>query len=418
MIITGHINKYKNAMKKGLLFIFLLSALFNSKNTFSQQIEKADSLGLPGDNLNLYSVLDLFQKSETFEIFEKQLNLEDSKINNLDLNNDDKTDYIKVVDHQTGEAHAVVLQVLVNEKETQDVAVIEIDKDKNGKVLVQIVGDEDLYGKNYIVEPTENDPTAKTADPNKKSDTTVSADGKTTVINNTTNNYNTSDNNSDGTTTYVTVNRWPIVRYVYAPAYVVYVSPWYWHYYPSWWNPWSPWYWHSYYWHHHSYYNHHHHYYHRSNYYRSSTAHGYYGSHRTSSATVQSHRKANDYSRTYASKDRKGDGKIVKPATSNPAYDNKSDNRGNGKGSNNAAPKGNNNTAPKGNDNAAPKGDRNGNSGSYNKPPKSNGSPSVKPNKPSGSGRKINSTPRGSNKPAVKPGGGSGVKKGGGGGRR
>lgn len=304
-------------MKK-LTFLLLVFTISLTKSSFSQQIEKADSLGLPGDNLNLVAVLDLFQKSETFEVFEKKLNSEDSKVNNLDLNNDGKIDYIKVIDHQTGESHAVVLQVPINEKETQDVAVIEIDKDKTGKILVQIVGDEELYGKDYIVEPTENDPTAKTETP-------VSGNEKT-VINNTTNNYY---NNGSGNSpeTYVVVHQWPIIHYVYAPAYVVYVSPWYWYSYPTWWSSWSPWYWHNYYWHH---YEHHHYghygYYHRTNYYRAPVAHGYYGPRKSTSVTVKQNRTANVYHKTYTSKNRAGDGKI-KPGTSNPGFKNKPENK-------------------------------------------------------------------------------------------
>ncbi|MCX6296644.1 MAG: hypothetical protein NTX97_11375 [Bacteroidetes bacterium] len=314
-------------MKK-LTFLLLLLAICGSKSAFSQKIEKADSLGLPGDNLNLYAVLDLFQKSETFEVFEKKLNSEDSKINNLDLNNDDKIDYIKVIDHQTGESHAVVLQVLVNEKETQDVAVIEIEKDKNGKVMVQIVGNEELYGKDYIVEPTENDPTAKVVNPNKKSDTTVSADGKTVIINNTTNNYNTTNNTTNNNVAssldnYVVVSNWPMVHYIYAPAYVVYVSPWYWYSYPMWWNPWTPWYWHNYYWHHYDHFhNNHYGHYHRTYDYRAPNAHNYYGPRKTVSTTVQTNRTSKVYQKTYDSKDRAGDGR-VKPGTSNPAFNNK-----------------------------------------------------------------------------------------------
>ncbi|NSW95826.1 MAG: hypothetical protein HPY62_14045, partial [Bacteroidales bacterium] len=45
-------------------------------------------LGLPGDNLNLYAVMKLFQESETLEGFERSLNDENSRINNLDLNGD------------------------------------------------------------------------------------------------------------------------------------------------------------------------------------------------------------------------------------------------------------------------------------------------------------------------------------------
>ena len=72
-------------MKKHFVLI-LFFAIANIGLGYAQKIEQTDSLGLPGDNLNLYAVLDLFQKSETFEIFEKKLNEEDSKINNLDLN--------------------------------------------------------------------------------------------------------------------------------------------------------------------------------------------------------------------------------------------------------------------------------------------------------------------------------------------
>ena len=51
-------------------------------------------MDLPGDNLNLYAVLKSFQESETLEGFERTLNDESGKINNLDLDGDGKTDYI------------------------------------------------------------------------------------------------------------------------------------------------------------------------------------------------------------------------------------------------------------------------------------------------------------------------------------
>lgn len=310
-------------MKAHVLFISTLLVLFITNKSFSQTIDKADSLGLPGDNLNLYAVLDLFQKCETFEEFEKKLNQEDSKINNLDLNNDNKTDYIKVIDNKNGDNHAIVLQTPINAKENQDIAVIEIEKNKEGKILLQIIGNEDLYGKDYIIEPQENDPQKKEAaakNPAIKSDTTVGADGKTIIVNNyyTTNNYTTTNNNNTVANqperVYVSVNYWPMVRYIYTPTYVVYVSPWYWYSYPAWWNPWNPWYWHNYYWHHH---NHHHHYYgwyHRTPVYRSPNTHNYYGQRKSSSETVYQHRTKGTYIQTYNSPNRE------KPGTPNPGY--------------------------------------------------------------------------------------------------
>jgi len=40
---------------------------------------------------------------------------------------------------------------------------------------------------------------------------------------------------------------WPAVRFVYAPAYAVWVSPWSWRLHPVWWRPWRPLYWHAFY---------------------------------------------------------------------------------------------------------------------------------------------------------------------------
>lgn len=143
-------------MKKTLFLIIALGSVFFCSPIFSQSANHADSLGLPGDNLNLYSVLAIFQQSATLEEFEKKLNAEDTHINNLDLNGDDKIDYIKVVDNVTGTAHAIVLQDVVNQKETQDVAVIEVEKQNDGNIQIQVIGDDALYGKDYIIEPDDS----------------------------------------------------------------------------------------------------------------------------------------------------------------------------------------------------------------------------------------------------------------------
>jgi len=57
-----------------------------------------------------------------------------------------------------GDAHAIALRIDMNDNETQDVAVIEVERDANNQTHVQIVGDESLYGKDYIVEPNQNTP--------------------------------------------------------------------------------------------------------------------------------------------------------------------------------------------------------------------------------------------------------------------
>jgi len=166
-------------------------------------------LGLPGDNLDLYAVLTLFQKSKTIEAFEKSLNDEQTKINNLDLNLDKKVDFIKVTTTKKDSAFSFVLQVDVTKTETQDVAIILVNKDK-GKVSIQAVGEEELYGKDYVIEPKGQ--SSVTANP--------AYTGADPVVVNV------------PATTTVVVQSAPIVQYVYSPAYVPYAPPYYYGYYP------------------------------------------------------------------------------------------------------------------------------------------------------------------------------------------
>jgi hypothetical protein len=223
---------------KNLLFLTLFLAILLPAKLHAQNNQ--DKLDLPGDNLNLFAVLKLFQESETLEGFERKLNEENSEINNLDLNGDDKTDYIKVIVNTDGNVHTIVLQVDVNANEKQDVAVFTVQKDPDGKVQVQLIGDEELYGKNYIIEPNTDDNVAATETPNPGyAGNTVVVDGQSIPVQQ---------------TSTVVVASWPMVRYIYLPTYTTWRSPWYWNYYPSYWRPWRPLFWHAY-WGYHSNYN-------------------------------------------------------------------------------------------------------------------------------------------------------------------
>jgi len=202
-------------MKNRLILLLVLSISLLSFPAFSQTDNQAAAdtalLGLPGDNLDLYAVLNIFQKSKTIEDFEKTLNLKETGINNLDLDLNDTVDFIKVVTKQDKNDFTFILQIDVNKTEVQDVAVILVSKDKDGKVTMQIVGDKDLYGKDYVIEPKPPAP-AVTANP--------AYTGTDPVV------------SSPATTTVVVVESAPIVQYVYSPVYVPYYPPYYYHYYP------------------------------------------------------------------------------------------------------------------------------------------------------------------------------------------
>lgn len=180
--------------------------------------------GLPGDNFSLQGAVEMFKKAESIEEFEKLINTESNNVNNLDLNNDGETDYIKVIDKADGEVHAFVLQAVVSENENQDIAVIELEKTGNQEAVLQIVGDEDIYGEETIIEPSD-----------ENSDVSFVNTGSRAVHGPFENNTLYSDNR-----VVVNVWFWPSVRFVFAPSYVIWVSPWRWNTRPIWWRPWRP----------------------------------------------------------------------------------------------------------------------------------------------------------------------------------
>jgi hypothetical protein len=216
---------FKNSLA-GLLFLAGFSAS-----------AQTDSLGLPGDNLNLKAVLSIFRESSDIEDFEKRLNSADFKVNNLDLNNDNQVDYLRVVDYGKEDFHTIVIQSLISKTESQDVAVIQVVKKGDNTAHIQIVGDELLYGKDYIIEPKDQAPvnTAGSGGTRRKD---IPDDDV----------YETSPASSRSGSQPVMINvwTWPAVSYIYSPGYAYWVSPWYWGYYPGWYTPWRPYGWYHY----------------------------------------------------------------------------------------------------------------------------------------------------------------------------
>ena len=183
-----------------------------------------DSTGLPGDNFSLQGALEMFKQAASPEEFERLLNTEDNHVNNLDLDGDGETDYVRVIDKMEKNTHVLILQVPVSETESQDIATIEIEKTGESNAILQIVGDEDIYGQEVIVEPN-GDEGGTAYEPSRL-------------------NHGPSMGIEQPDGIIVNVWLWPSVRFVYAPAYVVWRSPWRWRAYPTWWRPWRPAGWH------------------------------------------------------------------------------------------------------------------------------------------------------------------------------
>lgn len=233
---------------KTIRSISIIAVLAAVTTLVAAQTYPDEYLGLPGDNLNLYAVMNLFQESETLEAFERSLNDKENTINNLDLNGDNFVDYITVSDYVDNNVHNIVLRASLDSKEQQDIAVFVVEKPGNDAVQIQLIGDETLYGENYIVEPIY----AETPNPGYSGNAIVS------------------------NSTYYAVASWPVVSYIYHPGYRVWRSSWYWGYYPSYWNTWSPHYWHYYYGYHSHWHNHYYSHYRHWDRYRSNSYNNYY----------------------------------------------------------------------------------------------------------------------------------------------
>jgi len=203
---------------KKLLFLFVCFAA-TAINASAQE----DSTGLPGDNFSLQGALEMFKQSSSIEEFEKLINTDSKNVNNLDLNGDGETDYIRVIDKSEKDAHAFVLQVAVSETENQDIAVIELEKTGDTTAVLQIVGDEEIFGDQVIVEASDEG--------DEVGDDNAPGNGP-------------SANYFEATRIVVNVFYWPAVRFVFRPAYIPWVSPWRWRHYPGWWRPWRPLSWH------------------------------------------------------------------------------------------------------------------------------------------------------------------------------
>lgn len=163
------------------------------------------------DNLDLRAVASIFGDSQDLADFERRLNDPKTQISNLDLNGDNQVDYLRVIESVEGNAHLIIIQSVLGRDTFQDIATIEVERDSNNQVQVQVVGDVYMYGNNYVYEPV----------------------------------YSYAP---------------PIYTSFWVGSYRPYYSSWYWGYYPSYYSFWAPYPVYTYHNHIHVHINSHHHY--------------------------------------------------------------------------------------------------------------------------------------------------------------
>ena len=177
-------------MKRVFLFILTLGSLFLVPHSVmaDETVTVTATTSDISENLDLKTVATLFGQAKDLEQFEQMLNNPDSAFSNLDLNGDGEVDYLRVVETADGNRHLVVIQAVLAKDIYQDVASIFVEKDEKDQITVQVVGDEYIYGANYIIEP-------------------------------------------------VYIYRPYIYDWFWGASWVAWHSPYYWGYWPSWWHP-------------------------------------------------------------------------------------------------------------------------------------------------------------------------------------
>lgn len=140
-------------MKTKLLLFAIVSTLVTGCSTAQDRTTIYAKNGEISDNLDLKAVASVFGESSNLQDFERRLNDPRLQLSNLDLNDDNQVDYLRVIESVEKRTHVIVIQAVLGRDLFQDVATIDVEKDRYNNVSVQVVGDVFMYGPNYIYEP-------------------------------------------------------------------------------------------------------------------------------------------------------------------------------------------------------------------------------------------------------------------------
>ena len=103
--------------------------------------------------LDLHAVAAAYSEARSTREFEQLLNSSKYMINNLDLNRDGYVDYLRVIETRKGQYYAYLIQACLAPTVFQDVATLVAER-RASTLYVEVVGDSYLYGYNYVVRPT------------------------------------------------------------------------------------------------------------------------------------------------------------------------------------------------------------------------------------------------------------------------
>lgn len=140
------------ALFLGLFFLSLMNnygrSTSSSRDNYNVTIQQT-TINDAASGLDLIAVGELVKNAKDAESFERALNDPSEKVNNLDLDENGKIDYIKVTEYGTVNLRGFSLTTELAEGQEQEIATIEIEKNVDGYAKVQTHGNQQIYGNNY-----------------------------------------------------------------------------------------------------------------------------------------------------------------------------------------------------------------------------------------------------------------------------
>lgn len=134
----------------GVFFLLILISFFWPSGGGEKQYNvNVQSIAYGSQGLDLATVGSLLKKAENAADLERLLNDPNTGLNNLDLDEDGKVDYIKVTEYGSEQTKGFSLTVEPVAGETQEVATIAIEKSADDQANVEVKGNEQIYGQNH-----------------------------------------------------------------------------------------------------------------------------------------------------------------------------------------------------------------------------------------------------------------------------
>lgn len=144
----------ENVFKYLAIFFFIIVIWsFCSQDEYGDQSDSynvnVQTMVPASEGLDLKAVGALLKKADTAEEFEQLLNSPAEGVNNLDLDQDGKVDYIRVTEYGNDKVKGFSLTTQPASGETQELATIEVEKVDDQQANMQIRGNEQIYGANH-----------------------------------------------------------------------------------------------------------------------------------------------------------------------------------------------------------------------------------------------------------------------------